>query len=322
MATARYDNVIIVTRNTELDDLVRRFNTKAQAKFYLQQAGQSFDAIQEAHDRHQAVLTMIRLAIPNTVKSQTIGRELVPQFMFGDDDLVITVGQDGVVSNTAKYLDGQPILAVNPDPDRFDGLLLPFTADTVEQQLYLTLFGSPGDDHVRQVTMARASMSDGQSLLAFNDFFIGANSHVSARYTIEIGGSQENQSSSGIIVSTGAGSTGWLQSVYAGAAGVIEALGGRVVPPPKGGRLAWDAEHLVYSVREPFPSKATQATLVHGTVDRATPLRITSQMPTNGVIFSDGIESDYLEFNSGAEQTIETSDTKARLIVPPGEVPD
>jgi NAD kinase len=322
MATARYDNVIIVTRNTELDDLVRRFNTKAQAKFYLQQAGQSFDAIQEAHDRHQAVLTMIRLAIPNTVKSQTIGRELVPQFMFGDDDLVITVGQDGVVSNTAKYLDGQPILAVNPDPDRFDGLLLPFTADTVEQQLYLTLFGSPGDDHVRQVTMARASMSDGQSLLAFNDFFIGANSHVSARYTIEIGGSQENQSSSGIIVSTGAGSTGWLQSVYAGAAGVIEALGGRVVPPPKGGRLAWDAEHLVYSVREPFPSKATQATLVHGTVDRATPLRITSQMPTNGVIFSDGIESDYLEFNSGAELTIETSDTKARLIVPPGEVPD
>ena len=322
MATARYDNVIIVTRNTELDDLVRRFNTKAQAKFYLQQAGQSFDAIQEAHDRHQAVLTMIRLAIPNTVKSQTIGRELVPQFMFGDDDLVITVGQDGVVSNTAKYLDGQPILAVNPDPDRFDGLLLPFTADTVEQQLYLTLFGSPGDDHVRQVTMARASMSDGQSLLAFNDFFIGANSHVSARYTIEIGGSQENQSSSGIIVSTGAGSTGWLQSVYAGAAGVIEALGGRVVPPPKGGRLAWDAEHLVYSVREPFPSKATQATLVHGTVDRATPLRITSQMPTKGVIFSDGIESDYLEFNSGAELTIETSDTKARLIVPPGEVPD
>jgi NAD kinase len=322
MATARYDNVIIVTRNTELDDLVRRFNTKAQAKFYLQQAGQSFDAIQEAHDRHQAVLTMIRLAIPNTVKSQTIGRELVPQFMFGDDDLVITVGQDGLVSNTAKYLDGQPILAVNPDPDRFDGLLLPFTADTVEQQLYLTLFGSPGDDHVRQVTMARASMSDGQSLLAFNDFFIGANSHVSARYTIEIGGSQENQSSSGIIVSTGAGSTGWLQSVYAGAAGVIEALGGRVVPPPKGGRLAWDAEHLVYSVREPFPSKATQATLVHGTVDRATPLRITSQMPTNGVIFSDGIESDYLEFNSGAELTIETSDTKARLIVPPGEVPD
>jgi NAD kinase len=323
MATARYENVIIVTRNTELDDLVRRFNTRAQAKFYLQQAGQSFDAIQEAHDKHQAVLKQVGLAIPNTVKSQTISRELVPRFMFGDEDLVITVGQDGLVSNTAKYLDGQPILAVNPDPDRFDGLLLPFTADTVEQQLYLSLFGSRDDESVndtmRQVTMARASMPDGQSLLAFNDFFIGANSHVSARYTIEIEDRRENQSSSGIIVSTGAGSTGWLQSVYAGAAGVIEALGGRVVPPANRGRLAWDSDYLVYSVREPFPSKATQVNLVHGTVDRARPLRITSRMPTNGVIFSDGIESDYLEFNSGAELTIDTADTKARLIAPPGE---
>jgi NAD kinase len=318
MPRAKFENVIIVTRNTELDDLVHRFNTKAQAKFYLQQAGQSFEAIQEAHDKHRAVLKTVRQAIPDTIKSQTIGRDLLPRFLFGDDDLVITVGQDGLVSNTAKYLAGQPILAVNPDPDRFDGILLPFTKDTVEQQLYLTLYGSSADrdDDIRQVTLARASMEDGQTLLAFNDFFIGADSHVSARYTIEIGERKEVQSSSGIIVSTGAGSTGWLQSVYAGAAGVIEALGGKVTPPPDGGRLDWNSEYLVYSVREPFPSKATQTSLVHGTITRAAPLRITSQMPTNGVIFSDGVETDYLEFNSGAELTIETAAQKAKLIVP------
>jgi NAD kinase len=322
MPRARYENVIIVTRNTELDDLVRRFNTKAQAKFYLQQAGQSFEAIEEAHDRHQVVLKKIRQAIPSTVKSQTIGRELVPRFMFGDDDLVITVGQDGLVSNTAKYLSGQPILAVNPDPDRFDGVLLPFNTDTVEQQLFTSLYG-PRDEEggdIRQVTLARASLSDGQTLLAFNDFFIGANSHVSARYTIEIGDRKENQSSSGIIVSTGAGSTGWLRSVYTGAAGVVEALGGKVMPPPDGGRLDWGSELLVYSVREPFPSKATQVNLVHGTITRTNPLRITSHMPTNGVIFSDGIEADYLEFNSGAELTIDTAARKAMLIAPHDEV--
>jgi NAD kinase len=317
MPAASYDNVIIVTRNTELDDLVRRFNTRAQAKFYLQQAGQSFDAIQEAHDRHQAVLKQVRQAIPNTFKSQTITREFVPRFMFGDNDLVITVGQDGLVSNTAKYLSGQPILAVNPDPDRFDGVLLPFSTDTVEQQLYLTLYGSPGHQSTRQVTLAQASLDDGQTLLAFNDFFVGANSHVSARYTIEIGERTENQSSSGIIVSTGAGSTGWLQSVYAGAAGVIEALGGQVIPPPDSGRFEWDADYLVYSVREPFPSRATQTQLVHGSITREVPLRVTSRMPTNGVVFSDGIEADYLEFNSGAELTIETATRKACLIVPP-----
>ena len=323
MPRTQYENVIIVTRNTEFDDLVRRFNTKAQAKFYLEQAGQSFEAIQHDHDKHQQTINKVRQAIPNTIKSQTIGRELVPRFMFGDDDLIITVGQDGLVSNTAKYLTGQPIFAVNPDPKRFDGILLPFTSETIEQQLYLTLYGSRENENtndIKQITLAQASMADGQTLLAFNDFFIGANSHVSARYKIEIGDRQEDQSSSGIIVSTGAGSTGWLQSVYAGAAGVIEALGGKVIPPPNGGRLNWDTEHLVYSVREPFPSKATQTSIVHGTISKETPLKITSQMPTNGIIFSDGIEADYLEFNSGSELTIETAKNKANLIVPPNEV--
>jgi len=329
MPGTQYENVIIVTRNTELDDLVARFNTKAQAKFYLEHSGQSFDAIQEAHDKHEAVLNKVRKAIPTTIKSQTINRELVPRFMFSKDDLIITVGQDGLVSNTAKYLTGQPILAVNPDPDRFDGILLPFTAATTEEALYMTLYGrAPSNDarrnnktdllsHIKQVTLAQATMADGQRLLAFNDFFIGANSHVSARYRIDIGGRHESQSSSGIIISTGAGSTGWLQSVYAGATGVIEALGGQVIPPPNGGRLDWDSEYLVYSVREPFPSKATQTSIVHGTITSDTPLRITSQMPSNGVIFSDGIEADYLEFNSGAELTLSIAKNKAKLIVPP-----
>ncbi len=314
MATPQYENVIIVTRKTELDDLVVRFNTKAQAKFYLQQAGQSFESIEAAHDKHQQVLKKVREAIPNTLKSQMIDREMVPRFMFGDADLIVTVGQDGLVSNTAKYLTGQPILAVNPDPERFDGILLPFTVDTLEEQLYLTLYG---ELQAKKVTLAKAELSNGQSLLAFNDFFIGARSHVSARYTIGIGGREETQSSSGIIVSTGAGSTGWLQSVYAGAAGVVEALGGKVISPPNGGRLRWDSEKLLYSVREPFPSIATQATIVHGGFTNKTPLRVISHMASNGVIFSDGVEADYLAFNSGSELTLSTAPQKATLLVPP-----
>jgi len=312
MNAPHYENVIIVTRRTELDDLVARFNTKAQARFYLEQAGQSFERIEIAHEKHQQVLSKVRQAVPAGIKSQLIDRELVPRFTFGENDLVITVGQDGLVSNTAKYLTGQPILAVNPDPELFDGVLLPFTAESVEQQLYTTLYGSL---QAKKVTLAQAELSDGQTLMAFNDFFIGAISHVSARYRIEIGEKSETQSSSGIIVSTGAGSTGWLQSVYAGAAGVIEALGGKVVPPANGGRLNWDTEQLVYSVREPFPSIATQASIVHGAFTNRTPLKITSQMASNGVIFSDGVEADYLEFNSGAEVTLSTATNKAMLVV-------
>ena len=67
---ARYENVIVVTRTTELDELVARFNTRAQAKFYLEQEGQSFERIQHAHDMHQAVLRKVRKAIPATSKQQ------------------------------------------------------------------------------------------------------------------------------------------------------------------------------------------------------------------------------------------------------------
>ncbi|MDJ0941763.1 MAG: hypothetical protein QNJ00_18505 [Woeseiaceae bacterium] len=309
---ALFENVVIVTRKTELDELVYRFNTKAQAKFYLEQGGHSFADIEAAHDAHQGVLNAVREAIPRGTKRQLIDREVVPRFLFGEDDLVVTVGQDGLVSNTAKYLNGQPLLAINPEPARFDGILLPFQPDSFGSYLLRAL---GGDMNTRAVTLAKATSSNNQELLAFNDFFIGARSHISARYEIEVGGRRENHSSSGIIVSTGAGSTGWLQSVYAGAAGVVQALGGKVVPPPDSGRLPWDTDRLAFSVREPFPSQVTQCSLVHGLFSDDAPLKVTSKMAANGVIFSDGVEADYLDFNAGTELVIQTAPVRTRLVV-------
>ncbi len=57
-----------------------------------------------------------------------IERGFLPQFKFSEADLIITIRPDGLVVNTAKYLDGQPILPVNPDPRHIDGVLLPFNA--------------------------------------------------------------------------------------------------------------------------------------------------------------------------------------------------
>ncbi|MDX1480054.1 MAG: hypothetical protein R3315_00150 [Woeseiaceae bacterium] len=313
--TALFESVVIVTRKTELDELIRRFNTRAQAKFYLEQGGHTMDGIEAAHDSYQRVLTDLRAALPSKLKQQVIDREQVPQFLFGEQDLVVTIGQDGLVSNTAKYLDGQPIFAINPDPARYDGVLLPFRAGAFEPQLRAAL---AGETDTRAVRLAEAVSSNNQSLLAFNDFFVGARSHVSARYDIAVGGRREHQSSSGVIVSTGAGSTGWLQSVYAGAAGIVTALGGRVTPPPDNGRLPWDSEKLVFSVREPFPSQITQVSLVHGYCSAESPLELVSHMGTNGIVFSDGVESDYIEFNAGTKVSIRPADRLARLIVGPG----
>ena len=307
-----FEKVVIVTRRTELEELVARFNSVPQARFYLEHAGQDFEPIAARHARYHAALEAVRQGVPRGLKSQVVDRAFLPQFLFAEADLVMTVGPDGLVVNVAKYLQAQPVFALNPNPDSIDGLLLPFTVERFGGALRRTL---RGEQPVRSVTMAQARLNDGQTLLAFNDLFIGARSHVSARYEITQGDRRETQSSSGIIISTGAGSTGWLQSVYAGAAAVVTTLGGRVQPPPDKGRLPWDTDHLMYAVREPFPSKATQATLVFGAIDAGHPLILSSHMVDNGVIFSDGMEEDFLTFNAGSTATIGLAPNRARLVV-------
>ena len=309
---AHYEHVIVVTRPTELDELTARFNTLAQARFYLERAGREVTPIEQAHARYHHVLDQVRASVPSGVKSQVIDRGFIPQFTFGEDDLVVTVGQDGLVVNTAKYLTRQPILAVNPDPQHIEGVLLPFNWRTVETALHTALLGQA---NIQSVTMAQAKLNDGQELLAFNDLFIGPKTHVSARYHIKQANQEEDQSSSGLIISTGAGSTGWMKSVYAGAAGIIRALGGEVHMPKDGGRFDWDADYLMYAVREPWPSKTSKANMVFGVITPEQPLVLSSYMAEHGVIFSDGIEHDYLRFNSGNTATINVADHKARLIV-------
>lgn len=306
-----YEKVVIVTRKTELEELTTRFNSVAQAQFYLEHAGQDFTPIEVAHHAYHLVLDSVRQQIPGGLKKQIIDRRFLPQFSFGEADLVITIGPDGLVVNTAKYLDKQPILAINPDPETIDGILLPFILADFEQALEQTL---QSNLIIKPVTMAEARLNDGQTLLGFNDLFIGSQSHVSARYELSLGQQNERQSSSGIIISTGAGSTGWMRSVFSGASAVVKALGGQVIPPENNGQMDWNANYLMYAVREPFPSIRTGTDMVFGAITKSQPMTITSHMSDNGVIFSDGIESDYLKFNAGSTVTIGLSKRKAHIL--------
>jgi hypothetical protein len=68
-------------------------------------------------------------------------------------------------------------------------------------------------------------------------------------------------------------------------------------------------------VREPFPSRTSSTDLVFGQITREKPLKILSEIAENGVIFSDGIESDYLVFSSGIEATITPAEKKGKLLV-------
>ena len=85
--------------------------------------------------------------------------------------------------------------------------------------------------------------------------------------------------------------------------------------PVGDGSFPWDARYLHYFVREPYPSRTTQADLVIGKIAEGGRMRVTSEMPDNGVVFSDGIEADCLEFNSGTEARIGVAEKQGILVM-------
>lgn len=298
---------IIVKNKTRLESLVERFNTKAQAKFYIENLGGNFDDYEEEHEIFHQALISLQTQLSTIIKNKTIERKYLPSYIFSEKNLIVVIGQDGLVANTAKYSKNCPIIAVNPDKKRYDGILLPFdTSDFIlgVEKVITQQFQS------KIMRFAEAKLNDGQRLLAFNDLFIGASTHISARYKISFNQITEEHSSSGLIVSTSAGSTGWLSSIFNMAYGVTSIFEKNLVP--KQPKLS-DSE-LLFAVREPFQSIRTQTGLTAGIIKNNKPLRIESLMPSNGVIFSDGIESDYIKFNSGSIATIGIAPETATIV--------
>lgn len=306
------NKIILITRKTRLEELIAKYNTIDQAKFYIEHLGADFsDYVTEDKSYKKAVAEAHR-ELESLGRVQVVDRQYVPNFIFGDNDLVVAVGQDGLVANTLKYLTTQLLIGVNPDPARWDGVLLPFKVSDlrpVVQDVFRI------KRQVKEVSMAKAVLNDGQIIYAVNDLFVGQKSHVSSRYQIEIAGKREQQSSSGIIISTGLGSTGWFKSILAGAANIVGSVTNKKFKVEQEKGYEWNMEYLYFSVREPFPSKTSQTQLVFGRITKESSLKILSQMPENGVIFSDGIESDFLQFNSGIEATITVAEKKGHLVV-------
>jgi NAD kinase len=303
---------ILIKRKTRLDELVARFNTVNQAKFYIEHMGSDFKDYKDEHDRYNLSVRSSAEILERFGQVQVLDRSFVPNFIFGPDDIVVAVGQDGLVANTLKYLGSQQLIGINPDPDRWDGILLPFVVKDLEKIASEALEGKRKS---RMVTLAQAELNDGQTLLAVNDIFIGHSTHVSARYEIKLGAKKEKQSSSGIIISTGLGSSAWFKSLVKGAYMITKGIYDVKFPENPKLDFPWDADYLYYTVREPFTSKTSAASLVFGKIDSRSGFTITSLMPEDGVIFSDGIEDDFIKFNSGIKVTIKLAGIKRRLVV-------
>lgn len=290
--------VVVVTRPTDYEALLKRHGTKDQAAFFLKGQGQGLDEVHHRHRLEAEVRHQVWAGIPRAWRRAAVSRAELDRFLFEPEDRVLAVGQDGLVANVAKYLGGQVVIGVDPLPGEHPGVLVRHRAAGVPDLLSASLAGRL---KVEARTMACAQLSDGQELLALNELFIGHRSHQSARYRIQHRQVQERHSSSGVVVATGTGATGWARSITLARPGC----------PPLPGPTEAD---LIFLVREAWPSPTTGTTVVHGRL-LGQALQIVSEMNEGGVCFGDGIESDYLELGYGQRVTLGVAPRPLQLAV-------
>jgi NAD kinase len=297
---------VLVHRRTELDELLWRHGTLGQAAFFLKSRGRAVEEVEERHAAVTAAIAAVSAAIPADWRRGTVERADLPRFGFDPEDIVIAVGQDGLVANLAKYLDGQLVVGINPEPDRNPGVLVPHPPSSAARLLRAT--GRPAElasvtelTPVTELTMVQADTDDGQRLTALNELYIGQPTHQTARYALALpDGAAEDQASSGLIVSTGTGATGWCRSAW------LERRSSLTLPSPAERRLAW-------FVREAWPSPATGTTRTEGELAAGQALTLSVESDRL-VIFGDGIEADAIELSWGQSARIALSTKTLRIL--------
>jgi hypothetical protein len=297
--TAVAPRAVVVSRPTELEQLVARHGTREQARFFLESRGRTLSEVEERHRRQEEALAAVLARIPLRWRRSRLDRADLSRFVFGPEDIVIAVGQDGLVANAAKYLTGQPVVGINPDPGQYDGVLVPHPPPAAGDLLAVI---AAGRARVQARVMAAASLDDGQTLRALNEVFVGHRSHQSARYRLRFGDHQERHSSSGVIVATGTGATGWARSIER------QRAAGPPLPGP-------EESFLTFFVREPFPSVATRTDVEQGLLREDQQLEIVSEMNDGGVVFADGIEDDSLDFSWGTRLRVGLARERLNLVL-------
>ncbi|MEU5697940.1 hypothetical protein [Streptomyces aurantiacus] len=310
--------VVIVHRTTEYEELVAHHGTHGQAAFFLSSRGRTIEEVAERHHRTRRALTAVASAIPLTWRQSRVERADLDRFLFAPEDVVVVVGQDGLVANVAKYLAGQPVVGIDSDPGRNPGVLVRHRPTDAARLLPAAGATATGVD---ELTMVEAVADDTQRLLALNEIYLGAAGHQTARYRLGLeddgdsrhsGGSQgrrgsgndrgvvEVQASSGVLVGTGTGATGWIRSVWEGRGGPLP------LPRPTEDRLVW-------FVREAWPSPATGTSQVAGLLSATSRLTLTVESERL-IAFGDGMEGDSLELTWGQSVRVGVCGRRLRLV--------
>lgn len=189
----------------------------------------------------------------------------------GKKDLVITVGGDGTFLRAAHFVRDTPMLGVNMDPGQKVGFFTRATTKDFAKKFRQLVAGK-----AKILELPRLQVEiDGKVIpdLALNEVFFGDRTpYKMCRYKLSVGGKSEEQRSSGVLVSTGAGSHAWMQSA-----------GGKTFPIT--------TRKMEYLVREPYHLLNRKGKLERGFVGKET-IVITSR-DANNLLVIDGLSTTY-----------------------------
>lgn len=290
--------VVLVSRETEYAALLAKHGTRGQAEFFLSSRGQKMVELDEREALQSRALAAAKEIVPADWSFVHVLRQDLNRFLFRPEDIVVPIGQDGLVANTAKYLDGQPVIGISPDPASSENVLIRHGVDRLPKLLKAA---ASADIDIQARAMVEANAGDGLTLLALNEIFIGHRSHQSARYVVQVDGSEEFQSSSGMIIATGTGLTGWAKSIMTATHRTFE--------------IAPEERRAAFFAREPWPSRTSGCDIAAGEIAEQRQLSVLSRMNEGGVIFADGIEQDFLPFDWGTQAKIALAERRLSLVV-------
>lgn len=187
----------------------------------------------------------------------------------GRYDLVVVVGGDGTVLDVARHVGVTPVLAVNSSPSTSVGHFCRTTSEAFEGVLAAVLGGAEAPIPLTRIRIVVDDVPHPDP--ALNDVLVAHRvPAATSRYILHVGSASEEQKSSGVWVSTAAGSSGAIRSA--------------------GGEwMDLSDARLQYLVREPFSQSTPRArpyALIRGFVGREG-IAFTSRMVAGG-LYLDG----------------------------------
>ncbi len=210
----------------------------------------------------QTVDAVMELLRKKKILHRSISRLEVNHEIIKGRDMIIIVGGDGTFLKTAQFTtNGTPFLCINADPQNTEGFFSGATKKTCEAKLESILRGKIKPKKLWRL-VAKLNGKEIESCL--NEYYVGQQKPYDvSRYNMQIGSKVEEQKSSGVLISTAAGSTAWCRGA-----------GGKVLKPEK--------KVFQFVVREPYVGTLLKTKKTKGILTEKETVKIVAK--TDGMI--------------------------------------